>query len=141
MTTRRIRVARGNVVVEVDDALQPMLERAVEAAMPAAVKVLYEEIDKILDAARAVWPVGRERTSASERGRPHSRDLFDIEVRLDPSGPAVEFVVINRADYAYKIKSGGISPWQAYIRKPILAAMKRIADETAAEIARSMQAA
>lgn len=134
---RRIKVARGGISVEVDDAASELLERAVRAAAPKALEVMEREIDAILDRARAEWPVGRERTARSERGRPHSRDLFDLEIRLDPSGPAVEIVVLNRADYAYKIKSGGTSPWQDLIRKPILAAMQRIADECADEISRA----
>jgi hypothetical protein len=123
----KVRVGRGSVVVEIDDGIADALLAAAEAALPGAVDVMKAELAAVVDAGRAGWPVGRD------RGEPHSRDLFEVDVRIDPVDFAVEGVITNRAPYAYKIllPGGYGSPWQKLIRKPTLDAAQRIADAVA----------
>ncbi len=134
-------ISRGNVTVEVESGIDAMVERLVREAAPRTIAALEAELDKIVDEARAEWPVGRER-EGREKGRPHSRDLFTVTLRFDPGAFAVEAVIENTAgrgtssgDYAYKIKSGGISPWQVHVVRKVKAAEKRLAEILAEEMA------
>lgn len=119
-------------------AFQEALERAADDALLRVTDRLQAEADQIVAAARERWPVGRERAGA-ERGRPHSRDLFDVQTRL--SLDEVSVVVLNGADYAYKIKTdqNGLlwqSPWQELIRKPMRERAPEIAADLAEDLAR-----
>lgn len=119
-------------------AFQDALDRAADGALLRVTDRLQAEADQIAAAARERWPVGRERAGA-ERGRPHSRDLFEVYTRL--SMDEVSVVVVNWADYAYKIKTdqNGLlwrSPWQELVRKPMRERAPEIAADLQEELAR-----
>lgn len=125
-------VQRGNVKIEVESGIDEMLERLIRDAAPRTIAALERELDAIVANAKANWPVGRE------RGRPHSRDLFEITFRFDPGDFSVEATIYNRAvgDYAYKIKTvTGVSPWQEYVVKKVNEAEYRLAEILAEELA------
>lgn len=144
----RFVVGRGNVTIEGNDGVADMVEALVREAAPRTIEALERELDKIIDEARAAWPVGREREGATEKGRPHSRDLFTVKIVFDPDEFAVDAVIENTAgrgtssgDYAYKIKSGGVSPWQVHVVQKVKEAEQRLADILAEELARVLDAA
>lgn len=137
LTVARRVIGRGRVTLELESGVDELLEALFTAGAKRVVEALERELDQIVEEARAAWPVGRD------RGRTHSRDLFVVTLRLDPTGPAVEAVIENTAgrgtaskDYAYKIKSDGISPWQVHVVQRVKAAEQRLADLLAEELAK-----
>lgn len=129
-----IRVGRGHISIDIDHDLDEWLVRAVQQHAPRLIAAIERELEAIVKAAEPAWPVGRE------RGRPHSRDLFEVEIRITPDF-AVEGVIRNRASYAYLIKQGKYSPWQALIVQKLKAAEQRVADVMAAELGAALDAA
>lgn len=139
---RRV-IGRGRVRLELVSGVDELLEALFTEGARRLVDALERELDKIVEEARAAWPVGRERK------RPHSRDLFTVTLVFDPAGPAVNAIIENTAgrgskekDYAYKIKTkAGISPWQVHVLQRVKDAEQRLADLLAEEIAAVLQAA
>lgn len=131
----RWEIGRGAVRIEVDDGIRDAMEHAIREAAPRTIEAIERELDRIVAEAAATWPVGRER-DGREQGRPHSRDLFRVELRINPD-LSVEGTIYNSADYAYKIKrkEDGRNPWQEFVVKRVREAEGRIAEILADEIA------
>lgn len=113
------------------------LDRLAVDAVNNAIRRGRDAADQIVADARTKWPIGRERTGAEE-GRPRSRDLFEIEERIDAEHLRV--IVRNKAPYAYKIDTtqNGVSgnPWQVLVVKPMKAASRKLAADIAEDIRR-----
>lgn len=122
-----IKFGRGNVSIDVDQDLDGWLVRAVQQHAPRLIAALERELDRIVAEAVLAWPVGRE------RGRPHSRDLFSVTIRITPEFD-LEGIIDNAAPYAYLIKLGQVSPWQEHVVKKVKAAEQRLADVMADEL-------
>lgn len=106
-------------------------------------------VREVVDFARNRWPVGQgDRTARDYRGeytirrlRPHSRDLFRIEDRSD-GVDRVHIVIQNDAKdkrgtpYAFFIRSAQVASagkknaWLVLVRRPTLAALADLADQT-----------
>lgn len=158
----RWKIGRGSVTIEVEDGSDELLFQLAQEAAPRAVAAIERELDAIVAAARAVWPVGERGGTSLRPGdtaggigelarrlreradRPHSRDLFRVTLVVMPD-LVVEGTITNVAgegtsspDYAYKIKVGELSPWQEYIVKKVREAEDRIAEILAEEMAAAL---
>ncbi len=135
----RFVVGSGSVRIEVEDGIRDALEAAIREAAPRTIAALERELDAIIAAARADWPVGRRGPTDD---RPHSRDLFELTFKVSPNLD-VEATIYNKAgdakgnDYAYKIKrkGDGLNVWQAFVVKKVAEAEQRLADILAEEMA------
>ena len=103
-----------------------------------AERLLVEECDQLLAAARDRWPRSGGWNRSYYRKRPHSADLFRVEFSSDIN--RLQYSIHNDARdgmlgdgknrYAYMIetvKNGVIgNAWQLLIRKPVRVAFKRV---------------
>lgn len=128
---RPILVNRGKATVEITGDLLDALDRALRQSMPITIDAMERATADVLTNALPLWPV---KTGASKRA-------FREITRL-PSAEEVETSIINDAStrkgvaYAVLIKTRpDLSPWQEYVRKPLLAKAETVATEAAKEIA------
>lgn len=120
------------VITGLDKALSSIERQVYEAARFRAV----EQVNDVMAAAVAAWPVGPER-----HRQKHSRDLFRI-VDKSNGKDRVHLVIANDArdyngvPYVFYIMSyWGTGwrqfPWQVHIRYPMLKIGRHIAESTA----------
>jgi hypothetical protein len=112
--------------------LEQAIRQTIQKLAPTVSRRMEDEAEEIRHEAEGRWPVGRE------RGRPHSRDLFEHGLRID--GSTLVAWVRNPADYLFYIKTyknglGGKSAFQELLRKPLKAAAGDVARDCADEIA------
>jgi hypothetical protein len=127
-----IKVGNKYASVEVSDELENMIKRVVSESAPTIIDRLEEVTTELREQAVPDWPVGRE------RGRPHSKDLFESGVRLS-GRTSIEGYVSNDAGYSWYIKpkSGphaGKSVFTTLIRRPGRKAGKQLAADLASDI-------
>jgi hypothetical protein len=126
--------------------------RGLNIALADVEKRVYEvahqrataRVAQVLGFAISRWPVGDQ---PSWRTRPHSRDLFYAEDKSDGRS-RVHITIQNRArdkrgqPYAFYIRSaqvpgagasrtGMLNAWLILVRRPTLAAVKKLAEATA----------
>lgn len=127
------RVTKGNAAIDSNDGIQKMVDRVIRELAPTVAPILDRAAAELEAGAVAAWPVGRE------RGRPHSRDLFEEGLRFGGQD-TIEAFVRNKADYAFFIKFkkrnlasglGGKSASVELLRKPLKAIAPRVAKEVA----------
>ena len=127
-----MKFASGKASITMSDELERMVRRVVEKSAPRVLAVMESANEKIADRARKSWPVGREHVPP----RPHSRDLIETGTAATATG--VEAYTLVDVGYVFYIKSkkalGGGSPWQLLLRKPGIAAGKRIAVDCAVDL-------
>ena len=128
----KITLGDGSAGVTLSDDLSGFVRDAIRRAGGAIGERLEQAADSVADEARAKWPVGRERR------RPHSRDLFETELRVMSDG-TVSAKVKNKADYVWTIRSKEKgSPWKEFVTKPAEAKADAIVAELGPELARLM---
>ena len=131
-------IGRGSASLEVSGELTRMVEKVIRELAPTVVDALEREVEALTLSAAAQWPVGddKEGRYAKNKDQPyHSADRFFTGIRF--VGDGIEAFIDNDAvnrkgqRYFYYIKSGGVSPLQVLIRKPL----KKISLELAKELA------
>jgi hypothetical protein len=130
--TMQIWLGKGGGQVQADREVASAVERVLRAAHGRVVERLERAADRIGVPAEARWPVGKE------RGKPHSRDLFERGLRLPRKG-VLEAFVRNGASYAYYVRSmkgglGGKSAFVELLRKPLRTEARMVADELADDL-------
>lgn len=93
--------------------------RRVAQRIPEIVRArMEEEASRVLADARRAWPVGRD------RGRPHSRDRFALEVVQ--RGDVTEARITNSTAWFADVRIGGELAVDKLIRAPLSAALARV---------------
>jgi hypothetical protein len=107
---KKIRIGRGRAMIDMDDTLHAMVERAVRRSNPRLIDRLEGEAADLHEDAVADWPVktGRSRAALDHGLRLPSPDKIEAFVGVDTS----------KADYVYYIREDGKSTWHERVRKP-----------------------
>lgn len=100
---------RGSTIT---GSITTLARRARSDARRAIERVLREEVEEVVRAARPQWPVATG----------HSKDRLDVETARG----VVE--AVGRADYTTQIRSRGRRPWFDLIERPILRGLQRMAE-------------
>ena len=102
-----MRVKAGGSSIDID-GIQEFVNRVVDQIAPTVRPALQETVETLKADASAKWPVGRE------RGRKHSKDLFETDVRVGRD--VITARLSNSADYAryIKTKQNGLQGRSAY---------------------------
>ena len=125
-----IRVKVGNASVDVS-GLEAVVERAQSLAAPIMQR-LDEFGRRVMDEARAGWPVGKRPR------RVRSRDLLSHEV-VQAGVDSFKLRLVSGAEYTRYIRAislNGRNPWQVLVRKPAADRTDELALAIAADIAR-----
>lgn len=126
-----IVIGRGAASAVLSGGIEQAIRETLSRLAPTLGRRVEAEAERLERGAVGRWPIGRD------RGRPHSRDLFDSGLRIVSDG--IEGFVSNRAPYIIYIKTmknglQGKSPYQELLRKPLRAAAKTVAGECADDV-------
>ena len=134
-------IGRGAASLQVSGELTRAVEQVIRELAPTVVAAVEREIEQLVADAEAQWPRGDDKDSPRARNKAqpfHSQDRFITGIRYVTGG--IECYVDNDATnirgqrYWWFIKSGGISPLQTYVRKPLREVAQQLAKELAGDI-------
>jgi len=141
-------IGRGAASLEVSGELTRAVEKVIRELAPMVVQRVEEEVQQLADSAEAQWPRGDDKDAARARNKKqpfHSQDRFITGIRYVTG--AIEGYIDNDAvnirgqRYWWFIKSGGVSPLQTYVRKPLRGIAEKLAKELADEIRKEVREA
>jgi hypothetical protein len=123
----------NTVSVEVGGELDAFIQRLLKQAAPTVAPRMEQEVRELMAESRVDWPIGEE------RGRPHSRDTFSVDLVLTPDG--VEARLSSDAPYLYMIRpklrdGGGTTIWRRLLVKPAELRANALALDLSEELAR-----
>lgn len=105
------RIREGDVVIELDDAMERLARDAAERVAPGLLKRLEGRFGQILGWARREWPV---RTGLSKGG---------LDTRVTFGNEEVTVELVNTVDYAIYVRPskwyGATTAWQRLVRGPV----------------------
>lgn len=142
-------IGRGKVALEFSGELTRAVEQVIRQYAPAVVASVEREMEQLTDQAEAQWPRGDDKDAPRARNKQqpyHSQDRFITGIRYVGDG-AIEGYIDNDAvnvrgqRYWFYIKSGGISPLQTYVRKPLRGIAQKLAEELGEELRAMMRRA
>lgn len=139
-------IGRGAVSADFSGAIVAAVERTIREMAPTVVAAVEREVQQLVQRAEAQWPRGDEKDAPRARNKDqpfHSQDRFITGIRY--VGDGIEGYIDNDAvnirgqRYWWFIKSGGVSPLQTYVRKPLREVSQRLALELADDVKRLMR--
>lgn len=134
-------IGRGAASLQVSGELTRAVEQVIRELAPTVVAAVEREIEQLVADAEAQWPRGDDKDSPRARNKAqpfHSQDRFITGIRYVTGG--IEGYIDNDATnirgqrYWWFIKSGGISPLQTYVRKPLREVAQQLAKELAGDM-------
>lgn len=142
-------IGRGAVALQFSGELTRAVEETIRKLAPTVIAAVEREVDQIVNEAEAQWPRGDEKDAPRARNKAqpyHSQDRFISGIRYVGNN-TIEGYIDNDAvnirgqRYWWFIKSGGVSPLQTYVRKPLRVAAQRLAQELGDELRAMMRRA
>lgn len=142
-------IGRGKVALEFSGELTRAVEEVIRNYAPNVVSAVEREMEQLTEQAEAQWPRGDDKDAPRARNKQqpyHSQDRFITGIRYVGDG-AIEGYIDNDAinvrgqRYWFYIKSGGISPLQNYVRKPLRGIAQKLAEELGDELRAMMRRA
>lgn len=145
----KIRVGAGKSTITVSGSLEKYLNHILDNVAPGIVRRLDRAVTDLQTFAIDNWPVGSDKDG-------HSIDKFEVGIRI-VSAEKLEAYIINKAPYAYFIKSqkgllndrssanikdkgshgqGGRNAWNELVRKPGLKKKELLVQQLTSDLAK-----